>query len=56
MNMKKITMSVCSVAALLGMVLTFASCTSKEEKIAQAIELIKQEKVAEAVAIYEELE
>ena len=48
-------MSVCSVAALLGMILTFASCTSKEEKIAQAIELIKQEKVAEAVAIYEDL-
>ena len=54
--MKKTIMSVCSVAALLGMVLTFASCTSKEEKIAQAIELIKQEKVAEAVAIYQELE
>ena len=34
----------------------FSSCTSKEEKIAQAIELIKQEKVAEAVAIYQELE
>lgn len=31
--MKKTIMSVCSVAALLGMILTFASCTSKEEKI-----------------------
>jgi len=54
--MKKTIMSVCSVAALLGIILTFASCTSKEEKIAQAIELIKQENVAEAVAIYQELE
>ncbi len=56
MNMKKTIMCISSVAALLGMILTFASCTSKEEKIAQAIELIKQEKVAEAVAIYQELE
>ena len=49
-------MSVCSIAALLGIILTFASCKSKEEKIAEAIELLNQEKVAEAIALYQEIE
>ena len=54
--MKKITMSVCSIAALLGIILTFASCKSKEEKIAEAIELLNQEKYAEGLALYQEIE
>lgn len=49
-------MSVCSIAALLGMILTFASCKSKEEKIAEAIELLNQEKYAEGLALYQEIE
>ena len=54
--MRKMTMSVCSIAALLGIILTFASCKSKEEKIAEAIELLNQEKYAEGLALYQEIE
>ncbi len=54
--MRNLKMSVCSIVALFGVVLTFTSCKSKEDKIAEAIELLNQEKYAEGIALYQEIE
>jgi len=54
--MKKTFMTRCGIAVLAVMVLTLASCKSKEEKIAEVIELLDQEKYTEGLALYQEME